>query len=230
MIEVQLNQQPRLVGEHCTEYESSTAMKEQHFENSHLNDRFQQTVNPRNRTLQPDRRPSKPRQQAVQLPVEHIINHNQQRQQAVQLPVEHNDNYLDQILEPFNYLVVTQSPTHNQLQQPIQQSTRHTIKQDTTSTTGHIRAYNNCLLNQVSTGHLQLLSINQSTTGLQVNNHLNPPSTGQTLYLHIGLLHPSGKGNLVNNHHRPSTGPINHPVPGQQVNYSQLDNKTIPFQ
>ncbi|CAG2231666.1 unnamed protein product [Mytilus edulis] len=79
----------------------------------------------------------------------------------------------------------------------------------------------NCLLIQVSTGHLQLLSINQSTTGLQVNNHLNPPSTGQTLYLHIGLLHPSGKGNLVNNHHRPSTGPINHPIPGQQQSTSQ---------
>ncbi|CAG2243102.1 unnamed protein product [Mytilus edulis] len=43
MIEVQLNQQPRLVGEHCTEHESSTAMKEQHFENTHLNDRFQQS-------------------------------------------------------------------------------------------------------------------------------------------------------------------------------------------
>ncbi|VDI71147.1 Hypothetical predicted protein [Mytilus galloprovincialis] len=46
MIEVQLNQQPRLVGEHCTEYESSTAMKEQHFENTHLNDRFQQSQSP----------------------------------------------------------------------------------------------------------------------------------------------------------------------------------------
>ncbi|CAG2234675.1 unnamed protein product [Mytilus edulis] len=33
MIEVRLNQQPRLVGENCTAYESSTAMKEQDFEN-----------------------------------------------------------------------------------------------------------------------------------------------------------------------------------------------------
>ncbi|CAG2225165.1 unnamed protein product [Mytilus edulis] len=52
MIEVQLNQQPRLVGEHCTEYESSTAMKEQHFENTHLNDRFQQSQTGNNQSAQ----------------------------------------------------------------------------------------------------------------------------------------------------------------------------------
>ncbi|CAC5395819.1 unnamed protein product [Mytilus coruscus] len=46
MIEVQLNQQPRFVGENFKSYEPSTVMTEQHFQNPQLNDRFQQSQPP----------------------------------------------------------------------------------------------------------------------------------------------------------------------------------------
>ncbi|CAG2220118.1 unnamed protein product [Mytilus edulis] len=66
------------------------------------------------------------RQQAVQLPVEHI-NHNRQRQQAVQFPVEQTDNYSRSNTRAIQLLgghtVTNTQPT----QQPIQQSTQHTI-------------------------------------------------------------------------------------------------------
>ncbi|XP_071176254.1 uncharacterized protein [Mytilus edulis] len=125
MIEVQLNQQPRLVGEHCTEYESSTAMKEQHFENTHLNDRFQQSqtrepINQRSRLLENSVNYIQPPQPTVQLPVEHTVNFNQ-RQQAVQLPVE-RINQRQQAVQ----LPVEQVINHNQQrQQAVQLPVEH---------------------------------------------------------------------------------------------------------
>ncbi|XP_063447221.1 probable serine/threonine-protein kinase DDB_G0280133 [Mytilus trossulus] len=125
MIEVQLNQQPRLVGEHCTEYESSTAMKEQHFENTHLNDRFQQSqstieqdfnrqtrepINQRSRLLENSVNYIQPPQPTVQLPVEHTVNFNQ-RQQAVQLPVERFNRSPPTVAnQPINHRATGQQP------------------------------------------------------------------------------------------------------------------------
>ncbi|CAG2234964.1 unnamed protein product [Mytilus edulis] len=133
----------------------------------------------------------------------------------------------DPILEPFIYLVVIQSPTHNQFNNQFNNQPGIPLATYHINHTAHPCSPDNCLLNKVSTGHLRLLPTNQSTTGLQVNNHLNPTSTGQTLYLHLGLLHPSGKGNLINNFHRPPTGPINHPVPGQ-LQSTRQQNYTFP--
>ncbi|CAG2237778.1 unnamed protein product [Mytilus edulis] len=130
MIEVQLNQQPRLVGEHCTEHESSTAMKEQHFENTHLNDRFQQSqtrepINQRSRLLENSVNYIQPPQPTVQLPVEHTVNFNQQPQPVVQLPVEHTVNF-NQQPQPVVQLPVERINQRQQaVQLPVEQVINH---------------------------------------------------------------------------------------------------------
>ncbi|CAG2234718.1 unnamed protein product [Mytilus edulis] len=224
MIEVRLNQQPRLVGENCTAYESSTAMKEQDFENPHLNDRFQQsqppieqdfysqnrrTSNQNSRSLDNSVNYIQPPQPTGQLPVEHtinfnqqrqpvVLNFNQQRQQAVQLPVERIINHNRQ-----RQLAV---------QLPVEQTNSYS---------------------RSNTRAIQLLGgFNRSPPTIvnQPVNHLNPPSTGQSLTPHTGLLHPSVKGNLVNNLHRPSNRANQPPCPrstGQLQSTSQ-QNYTVP--
>ncbi|CAC5371668.1 unnamed protein product [Mytilus coruscus] len=157
MIEVQLNQQPRFVGENFKSYEPSTVMTEQHFQNPQLNDRFQQsqppteqdfysqnrqTGNQHSRSLDNSVNYIQQPQQAVQLPVEHTIKFNQQRQQTVQLPVEHTVNYHQQHQQAVQLPVeqtVNHSRSHNQANQlpventvhntqPTQQTIRHSIR------------------------------------------------------------------------------------------------------
>ncbi|XP_063442008.1 protein transport protein SEC24-like [Mytilus trossulus] len=114
-------------------------MKEQHFENSHLHDRFQQIQPPieqdfnshnrqrsnqRSRLLENSVNYIQPPQPTVQLPVDHTVNFNQQPQPVVQLPVEHavNFNQRQQAVQlPVEHII-----NHNQQrQQAVQLPVEH---------------------------------------------------------------------------------------------------------
>ena len=98
MIEVQLNKQPRFVGENCKAYELPTATTEQDFENPRLNDRFQQSQPPNEQDFYSQNRQTsnqhsrsfensvnyiQPPQQTVQLSVENTVKFNQLHQPVV---------------------------------------------------------------------------------------------------------------------------------------------------